>query len=173
MANNKVYDYYKDLPAWAKGVVIVGGVAVVVFVGMKIGKAVFPSEKKRKEKELEEDLKDDIKEFEEKGQRQTYPDSSYLAFANTIYDSVRYCAGDDYGNVVDTCRKMMNDVDVAKLQKAYGTRQRYCFGLPQGDKLDLFSTIQAELGQEWAGLTSYRVKQINEDWAKKGIKYRI
>jgi hypothetical protein len=173
MNKTKIYDYYKDLPAWAKGLVIVGGVAIVGLVGLKIGKAIFPSDKRKKERKQEEDLKDEIKDEENRGIKATFPESNYLGFANTIYDSIRYCVGDDYSNVVNTCKKMQNNVDVAKLIMAYGSRQRYCFGVPVGNKLDLFATIQAELGQEWGGITSYRVDQINKDWEQKGIKYKI
>jgi hypothetical protein len=171
--SNKIYDYYKDLPAWAKGIVIVGGVGIVAFAGIKIAKAIFPSKVRQQEQQQEKDLEQEIKDQEKQGKKQTFPDSNYLGFANTIYDSIRYCVGDDYANVVSTCKKMMNDIDVAKLILAYGTRQRYCFGVPVGNKLDLISTIRAELGQEWGGITDYRVTQINKDWESKGIKYKI
>jgi hypothetical protein len=39
--------------------------------------------------------------------------------------------------------------------------------------MDLFTYIQKELGNEYGGLTNYRVKRINEDWSKKGISYQI
>jgi hypothetical protein len=173
MTKTKVYDYYKDLPAWAKGVVIVGGVAIVTVVGIKIGRVIFPSKVKKSEQKQEKDLEKDIKDEIKKGVKQTFPEGNYISFANSVYDSVRYCVGDDYSNVVNICKKMMNNLDVAKLMLAYGKRQRYCFGLPVGDKLDLFATIKAELGQEWGGITDYRVTQINKDWESKGITYRI
>lgn len=169
----KVIDYYKDLPAWAKGVVIVAGVGLVAFAGIKLGKVIFPSEARKKQKQLGRDVEQEIKDAEKKGLKPTFPDSQYLTFANTIHNSIQYCVGDDYGTVVVICKRMMNDLDVAKLIKAYGTRQRYCFGAPAGGKDDLFTAIQAELGQEYGGITNYRVKQINSDWAKKGITYKI
>jgi hypothetical protein len=169
----KIYDYYKDLPPWAKGVVIVGVVGVVVYGGVKLARVIFPPKSKKDEKQLEKDIKEEIEVAQDKGLKPSYQDSNYTTFANTIYDSIRYCAGDDYGNAELTMKKMKNDLDVAKLIKAYGIRQRYCFGLPAGSKLDLFSTINAELGQEWFGLTNYRVRNINEDWKAKGITYQI
>jgi hypothetical protein len=170
---NKVYDYYKDLPAWAKGVVIVGGVAIVAYAGIKLSKVLFPSEQKKREKELEKDVNEEIKQAEQQGKKPTYTDSSYLQYANTIHNAMQFCVGDDYATVVNTAKKMMNDLDVAKLIKAYGNRQRYCFGIPAGGKDDLFTAIRAELGQEYAGITNYRVNQINSDWQSKGIKYQI
>lgn len=170
---NKFYNYYKDLPSWAKGIVIVGGVGILAYAGIKLARVIFPSEKKKNERELDKQVTDEIREAEKQGQKATYADSSYLQYANSIHNSMMYCVGDDYGSVVTQAKKMMNDLDVAKLIKAYGTRQRYCFGIPTGGKDDLFTAIRAELGQEFAGLTSYRLKQINSDWSKKGIKYKI
>jgi len=170
---NKLYDYYKDLPSWAKGIVIVGGVALVAYAGVKLAKVLFPSEQRKKEKELEKDVLEEIQQAEQSGKKSSYSDSSYIQYANTIHNAIQYCVGDDYGTVVDIAKRMKNDLDVAKLIKAYGTRQRYCFGIPSGGKDDLFTAIRAELGQEFGGLTSYRVKQINSDWQSKGIKYQI
>jgi hypothetical protein len=67
---------------------------------------------------------------------------------------------------------MNNNLDVALLIKAYGFRQRYCFGIPAEGIMDLFTSVQAELGEEW-GFTNYRVDNINNAWARKGITYRI
>jgi hypothetical protein len=103
----------------------------------------------------------------------SFPESAYSTFANTIYNGMRYCAGDDYGTVETTLKKMKNDLDVAKLIKAFGKRQDYCFGIPASGELDLFTYVQKELGNDWGGLTNYRVKNINADWKKKGIKYEI
>jgi hypothetical protein len=66
-----------------------------------------------------------------------------------------------------------NELDVAKLIKAFGTRQNYVFGLPAGSSMDLLTFVQDELGNEYGGLTSYRVSSINADWKKKGISYQI
>jgi hypothetical protein len=68
---------------------------------------------------------------------------------------------------------MNHTLDVAILIKAYGQRQNYTFGIPTGEPRDLFTNIRAELGAEWAGLTSYRITQINNNWNAKGIKYQI
>jgi hypothetical protein len=170
---NKAYDYYKDLPAWAKGIVIVGGVGILAYAGIRLAKKLFPSEAQKRANRMEIDVNKEISDASFQGQKASFPESSYISFANTIHNAIQLCVGDDYGTVVITLKKMQNNLDVAKLIKAYGTRQRYCFGIPSGSKDDLFSAVQAELGQEYAGLTNYRVKQINADWKAKGIKYQI
>jgi hypothetical protein len=169
----KVYQYYKDLPPWAKGVVVVGGAVVVYLVGSRVYRAVFPTEAQRKNRELEKNIDSEISKLQGNGKKASFSDSNYNTFANTIYNSMRFAVGDDYSTVESTLKRMKNDLDVAKLVKAFGVKQDYFFGLPTGDKMDLFTYIQKELGNEYGGLTNYRVKRINEDWSKKGISYQI
>lgn len=171
--DNKVYNYYKELPPWAKGVVVVGGGLVAFFVLRRVYKAVFPSAEDRKNRQLLQDVNNEINVLNNQGVKPSFPESAYSTFANTIYNGMRYCAGDDYGTVEATLKKMKNDLDVAKLIKAFGKRQDYCFGIPASGELDLFTYVQKELGNDWGGLTNYRVKNINADWKKKGIKYEI
>lgn len=103
----------------------------------------------------------------------TFQPSNYLAFANSIYEGTKYGIGDNYGSVRDILKKMKNDLDVLLLIKAYGSRQNYIFGIPQGEKKDLFTNIREELGNEFFGLSSSKLDAINEDWKKKNIKYQI
>jgi len=170
---NKVYQYYKDLPPWAKGVVVVGGALVVYLVGSRLYRAVFPTETERKNRALEKNVDNEIVKLQNDGKKATYSDSNYNTFANTIYNSMRFAVGDDYATVELTMKRMNNDLDVAKLINAFGTRQDYAFGIPVGSPMDLFTYIQKELGNDYGGLTNYRVKNINADWKKKGISYQI
>lgn len=170
---NGAYKIYKDLPAWAKGVVVVGAGLVVFMIGRKVYKAVFPSAQEKRDKELLSDVNKEINKLENSGVKPSYSESQYLTFANTIYNGMRYCVGDDYGTVESTMKKMKNDLDVAKLVKAYGKRQRACFGIDAGGNDDLFTSVQAELGNDYGGLTNYRVRNINADWKKKGITYQL
>ena len=154
----KVYQYYKDLPPWAKGVVVVGGAVVVYLVGSRVYRAVFPTDAQRKNRELEKNIDSEISKMQGNGKKASFSDSNYNTFANTIYNSMRFAIGDDYGTVESTLKRMKNDLDVAKLIKAFGLKQDFFFGLPAGDKMDLFTFVQKELGNEYGGLTNYRVK---------------
>ena len=174
MAENTVYKFYKDLPPWAKGVVVVGAGLVVYIVGRQVWKLVKPkSAQEQSNKQILQGAGQDVRDFEKQGQKQSYTNTQYEQFANTIYNGMRYCVGDDYGTVELTLKKMNNNVDVAKLIQAFGSRQDYCFGIPASGKLDLFTYVQKELGAEWGGLTNYRVRNVNADWARKGITYKI
>jgi hypothetical protein len=159
------------LPTWAKGVIAVAVTGTLVFVGYKVYTKGFKSQE---EKDAEKRAADEKKQLEKELKKDTikvnpsYPLSQYTGFADAIYDGVRYCVGDDYDAVENTLKKMKNDLDVVQLIKNYGSRQRYCFGIPAGDAQTLFPTVVAELGAD-----SSRIKKINNDWANKNIKYRI
>lgn len=170
---NKIYEYYQGLPGWAKGVVVIGGGLVAFYVGRRLYFGLFPTESQRKNKELVNNISSEIAKAQKAGQKQSFADSNYNTFANTIYNGMRYAVGDDYGTVEKTMKQMKNDLDVAKLIAAFGMRQNYLFGIPAGSPMDLFTFVQAELGNDYLGLTNYRVKSINEDWKKKGITYQI
>ncbi|MFY8161474.1 MAG: hypothetical protein ACOVNU_09105 [Candidatus Kapaibacteriota bacterium] len=165
--------YYAELPSWAKGIIVVGGVSIVALFSYKLYKKLFPSDQEKKNRDLANGIDAEISKWIKKGQKASFNDSNYLVFANTIYDSMRYAVGDNYGKVVDTMILMKNDLDVAKLIKAFGIKQNYSFGVPTGNPLDLFSFIQSELGSEFFGFTNYRVTKINDNWVKKGITYKI
>lgn len=170
---NTLYKYYKDLPPWAKGVVVVGGTAIVIMVGSRIYRNLFPTDAQKKNKELAKNVDSEIIALSRNGIKPSFSDSNYNTFANTIYNGMRFAVGDDYSTVTDTLMKMKNDLDVAKLVKAFGQRQNFAFGIPVGSPMDLMTFVQNELGNEFGGLTNYRVKRINEDWKKKGINYQI
>jgi len=172
MKDSKAYQYYTELPQWAKGTVVVGAGLVLFLVGRKIYKSAFPNEEEKKRKELSQNIENDISKLTKEGVKPTFIDSQYVLFANTIHNGMRYCVGDDYGTVESTLKKMANDMDVAKLIKAFGTRNDYCFGLKTGE-FDLFTYVQKELGNDFGGVTNYRVQRINDDWKKKGIKYQF
>jgi hypothetical protein len=165
MANDKVYNYYKDLPPWAKGVVVVGGLGMVYIIGSKIYAALKP-----KPQDII-NIQSDIVKLENKMQP-SYGDASYDQYANTIYNAQRTSAGNDSGAILDVAKLMKNDLDVAKLVKAYGTRQDYAFGFPT-DSYGLFGAMRKGIEADLFGAFAYRIGKVNSDWASKGITYQI
>jgi hypothetical protein len=168
-----LYKFYKELPSWAKGVLAISAVAGVGLIGWKIYRAVNPSDEEKKNALLLKDIDSEIARLRKKGIKQSYADSQYKTFADSCWEGMKYCVGDNYGNVEDILKSMKNDLDVLLLQKAYGERQLYCFGIPAGSKKELFQAVKSELGNEWGGVTGYRVNSINSNWKDKGITYQI
>jgi hypothetical protein len=165
MANDKLYNYYKDLPPWAKGVVVVGSLGIAYIIGSKIYAALKP-----KPQDVV-NVQNDIVKLETKMQP-SYGDASYDQYANTIYNAQRTSAGNDSGSILDVAKLMKNDLDVAKLVKAYGTRQDYAFGFPT-ESYGLFGAMRKGIEADLFGAFSYRIGKVNADWASKGITYQI
>lgn len=160
----------EGLPSWAKGVIAVAVVAGVGFVLFKVYKRI------KGEKEDRQRIKDVNQEIEnaiKKGQKKSFPDSTYQSRANQIYEGMKYGIGDDYASVRNILMTMKNDLDVLSLNKAFGKRQAYVFGIPQGEPKDLFTFVRAELGNEYGGVSSAKMDAVNKDWQKKGIKYQF
>jgi len=171
--SNKLYNYYKDLPPWAKGITAVAGLAVAGFVGYKLYRIVFPTSSDKKSQQFIKSISNDIDRFRLQGMTPSYPDAQYKTYANSIYNGMRYAIGDDYGLVEEILKKMQNDLDVALLIDAFGIKQNFAFGIPTGDPIDMITMIKSELGNDYFGLTDYRVQRVNRDWQTKGITYKI
>ena len=143
-----------------------------IFAGFKVLGTIFKSDSEKASALILTEAEKE-KQALQKKYKLSYNPSQYPAFANIIYESTKYGIGDNYGAVVDTLKKLKNDLDVNQLIKVYGTKQNYIFGIPQGAPRDLFTNVRAELGNEYGGLTSYKLDAINKDWTKKGIKYKL
>lgn len=162
-------DKYNLLPTPVQYAILGGGLFLAYRVYKKItSNETTQADTQNKLKKLLEEEQNKLK-----NQKLTYPKSQYLLFANLLDESMRYGIGDNYKAVVQTLQKMQNDRDVLNLIEAYGNRQGYVFGIPAGNPKDLFTTIKAELGNEYFGLTSYKVDAINDNWKKKKISYTI
>ena len=169
MANVKKFtEKYNSLPMPVQ----LAGYGVGLILLYKMYKTIFKSAQEQTNQQIVNEANKELQTYLKK-YKLSYAPSQYAAFANVIYESTKYGIGDNYGAVVDTLKKMRNNADVATLVKVYGSRQNYVFGIPAGEKRDLFTNIKAELGNEYGGLTSYRVRQINDDWTKKGITYKV
>lgn len=170
---NKTYSFFKQLPAWAKGIVAVFAVGGTAIIGWKIYNAVVKTGNEKAQKNLLKNNELELENAQKSGQKASFPQSQYAAFANQIYEGMKYGVGDSYSDVRDVLMKMKNNLDVNLLVKQYGLRQLYVFGIPVGAPKDLFTAVRSELGNEWGGLSSSKMDAINADWTKKGISYRF
>jgi hypothetical protein len=168
----KFYKYYKDLPPIAKGAVVIGGIGILYFVGLPIYRKVFPTDAQKNANAILNNADADIKKFLQAGQKPTFADSQYIGFSDVIYNAQRTSLGNESSPIKDTLLKMKNNIDVAKLIKAYGVRQNYAFGFPT-ENFGLLGAAYNGITKDMFGLYSGRVEDINKDWAKKGITYKI
>ena len=177
---NKVFDYYKELPAWAKGVVIVGGIAIVYFTTKQFIGRIKKQGQLKKANEVINEQKEEKKKLEETGMRASYSPSQYKAWADGIVNQFDGCDFSPENYLIPSMfasysgvyvykifEKLNNDVDFLSLQTAYGIRKYDNCGLWNGD---FEGSLTASLTDE---LTTSELKQINNLLIKKGIKYRV
>jgi len=137
----------------------VGGVgAYVIYRVVKgAGKAIATGKGEAGEK------KQDVKQFE-KQMTPSYPDGAYFGFADSIY-AARHgnnLWGTDEDAIYAVFRKMNNDLDVAKLTQAFGTKRLS------------FSFQSAGLGGYLSDeMDDAEIDVINKVLAAKNIVYRF
>ena len=103
----------------------------------------------------------DVQKLQSKGMKASYPDAVYSNLADSI-EQACLGFGTDEQIIYQVFSKMNNDLDVAKLIVAYGTR-RIEFTLEMG-------TLAQVLVSE---LDSSEIANVNNILSKKGITYRF
>ena len=118
---NKFFDYYKDLPDWAKGVVVVGGLGVAyLFVSQIVTKI-------RKDAESKFDLQEsdsantDLQILAQQGVKPILSNTQIDNIINVLVESMNDC-GTNEENVYNQFRKMNNLADVYALLKRWEIR---------------------------------------------------
>lgn len=106
----------------------------------------------------------------------SYNLSYYGSLANQIYNTIAYSGvADDYKNTFQLMLKVLNQLDMALLIKAYGVRQRYFFGVPAGYPEDLITSVSNELRSEIINnpFTTSKYELLNKWFAEHNIKERL
>lgn len=104
----------------------------------------------------------EVKTLTSKGLKPTYPDSSYTQWASAIVSAGFNTLGTDEQAIYAIFRKMMNDLDVAKLIVAFGNQRVE------------FSFQSAPLGAWLASeLSADEMAVVNKILSDKKIKYQF
>ena len=188
MANNKIYQVYSELPSWAKGLVVVGGLAIVYFTAKSILKRVQQQASQKTAQETINTQKEEVKVLQEQGMQQTYRDSQYKTWADQIQKQFDGCDGSwgrtllsftpptwlfntNWSNsgamVANIFDKLKNDVDYLKLTTSYGIRTYDQCGLMTGD---FTGNLQQAIDDE---LDEQERATLNKFLASKGITYKV
>ena len=172
---NKVFQYYQELPPWAKGVVIVGGLAVTYIFASQIVSAI--RRKKDEKKQLLEigSANNDLSVLAKNGIKPTLSKSSLEAMSSAIIDAVNGC-GTSNDKVNAQFQKLNNDADMLAFITTFGLRkkQRCLFS---DDARESFTsqytpamTLSAHLQSD---LSQGDINSVNKILAGKKIKYRF
>ena len=184
MAAGKVYSFYKDLPSWAKGIVIIGGLGVTYIFASQIVKIVRADAEKRKAEEGLKDTRDEQTKLEEAGVPSNFPKSTYKGWADNIEEQFTGCdtssplipsntIGIPYisgwsGSAVtlyNILNELKNDLDFVNLIVAFDNRE-YNDCLWGTVKGNLYKAVSNELN-------TTEIKGMNDTLKKNGIKYKF
>ena len=83
----KIFNYYKELPSWGKGIVIIGGLAVTyIFASQIISKIKEDAERRKQEKE-QQGLDADFNHLLSQGVKPSFSENQALIYSSTIVDA--------------------------------------------------------------------------------------
>jgi hypothetical protein len=113
---------------------------------------------------------ENIQSYIQSATKNTKPTKSkgeWQIIANQIYEDLRYSALDDNKNDAQyQVSRVKNEADIATLIEVFGLRQEYAFGIPIGSKKDLQQFVRSNL-------STAQILAINNNYSRKGIKYRF
>ena len=181
---NKALQVYKDLPSWAKGVVVVGGLgAAYLFANQIIKKIRLDAEKRKAEAELN-NTREELENQIEQGVVPSYPKGTYDAWAQSIEDQFDGCdffisspfgIGGDYNElsasakkIYDIVEEMNNDRDFLELVDSFGVRtyDQCGWGTGNVENATLYKAVTDELNQD-------EINFINERLQNRGVTYKF
>ena len=91
MSKAGLYQYYKELPTWAKGAIAIAIIGGVGLIGYKIYKSIDDKNKLQDSKETADGAEDEYKKLLKQGHKLSYPETNYLSVVNTVVNSLSGC----------------------------------------------------------------------------------
>lgn len=168
--SNKAFEYYKELPSWAKGVVVIGVLGIGYIIISKLYKGVKEQQKSADQRRTNQAQLEEKRNLENLGMRLTYPKSQYKAWADAIQTQLSGCDPLEHSMTVigNAIGKLKNDLDFLELSTAWGVSRTYdqC-GWGMGD---FTGSFQQAVNDE---LRTVEINILNKDLASKGISYRF
>jgi preprotein translocase subunit YajC len=166
--SSKVYQVYKELPAWAKGVTVVGGLTVVYIFASQVVKKIREQAANKQNQQAVESAKDEIKVLQQQGMKATITKAQADAMADEIVNAYK---GADLllqsaGVTTRVFNKLNNDIDFLLLKSSFGVRTYPDAFWGNVSNVTLEAAIQNEL-------FNTTIDSLNKILKKKGIKYTI
>jgi hypothetical protein len=174
---NTAVQFYNSLPPWAKGVVVVGGLAITYVIINGIVKKIKADASLKKERGTVDFQNQELQNIINAGIRPTFPQSQYAQWADEIQNQFDGCdvspfsdsigffsnSGATLKSIVDN---LENDADFLALQTAYDIRTYDQCGWWMGN---VTGTLSKAVNDE---LATNEIAKINEILESKGITYK-
>lgn len=175
---------YEGLPTWARGVVVVGGLAVTYIILSSVLKKLRADAQKKKAEAALNQSRAELQQQIDTGVAASYQKSVYNGFADAIATQFDGCdpsltgtfgIGNDVGNlsssarkVYDTILELNNDRDWLELVDSFGTRTYDACGWFMGNEenMTLYSAISSELSAD-------EIAFLNKTLKQRSINYTV
>jgi hypothetical protein len=188
-ALTSVYDYYKDLPDWAKGVVVVGVGLIAYFTGKAVVNGLNNEAKRQKAQKDIQAVKGDLDKLRKNGITQSFADSQYSGWATALVKQYDGCdptllgiptgtgilgipkniqGSNSYKATYAVFNQFKNDADFLKLVGAFALRTYDQCGIWNGnvENVTLYGAISDELNHTEIGY-------LNDLLKSKKINYTV
>jgi hypothetical protein len=173
----KLYETWNGLPTWAKGVIAVGGIAIIALTARGIVARI--RQRKDIEKNLQESntASDEVKQLENQGIKPTLTNSEFQGIINGLKDAMNGC-GTDEERIYDQFRKLKNEADVKKLISLWQVQYYQPCAADQPISYSKWLWNDKSFGgsiSEWLNydMNTTEIKKINSILESKGIKHRF
>lgn len=166
---NKVYQYYKELPSWAKGVVVVGGIAIAYFTAKQLIARIKEQSQYKKQRQGLDDQKSELKNMLDTGAKLSYPMSQYKTWATQIASEFAGCdpLNTSYGKFANIMYQLKNNADFLALSTAFDIQEYDQCGVWNSNfKGNLQEAINDEFDVN-------ELARLNKELVKQGISYKF
>lgn len=183
MAQNKAFEVWSGLPTWAKGVIAVGGLAIVYFTTRSVLKGIKTKKSQKDQQQTVNQQSGELRNLLNLGVKLSYPEGQYKSWADSIQNQYEGC--DSGQNIFskdvpligywsgsgkktkDIFEQLKNNADFLKLVQAWGVRTYDQCGWGTGDVTgNLYNAISDELDRG-------EIMGLNNILKKKNITYQL
>lgn len=116
-----LYQDFKQLPPWAKGVIGVGGAVLIYAVGKSVWNAVEEVKKNAENLKTAGDAVNTLTQLGSQGEIPSYPDVQFQSWATTLVTAMSGCST-DHSALESVFSNLNNDADVYKLIAVFGSQ---------------------------------------------------
>jgi len=181
MNESTIFKYYKELPSWAKGVVVIGGIGIAYIIGSTIYRKVQQISSDAEEQNKLNQIQDEINKNKQIGISPSYnniqfnnlADAAQNAFVNCrlpiipcpVYLGSALCQSNSYKEFAPIVEQLKNDSDFLELQKTFGIRNISKQFVCGGDiRMNLATLVKDQLN-------NFEIDGLNRILKSKGITY--
>lgn len=169
---------YTELPSWAKGVVVVGGLVVGYVAVTSIIGAIKGAINKGKSEQEVNTAKDELQQQINNGNKPTIARSTAEAISSGIVEAANDCdvTGNGARTIISKFDNIQNQADMLLLVDVFGLRKKVRCPFTSDTRESFWSkyttpiSLSAILGSE---LSQGQIDTINKNLASKGIKYKF